>query len=90
MASACRIVFIRVPDTPALGRTNRYFDPVPGAIRADLAGVGLDVSKADRLDELVRQSLGTGLTQATTQDHARLASLLDPEHMISPVGDPAT
>lgn len=89
ISSACRIIFIRVPDTPALGRTNRYLDPVPGAIRADLAGMGLDVPNSDRLDELVRQFLGTSLMQATTHDHARFAGLLDPEHMMSPVGDPA-
>jgi hypothetical protein len=34
LPSACRIVFIRVPDTPRLDGTNRYFDPVSAAIAA--------------------------------------------------------
>jgi hypothetical protein len=34
--------FIRVPDTPKLNATNRYFDAAPGAIAADLAGLGLE------------------------------------------------
>src|SRR5215472_1684604 len=36
LPSACRIIFIRVPDTPRLDATNRYFDPIPGSISADL------------------------------------------------------
>jgi len=40
LPSACRIVFIRVPDTPRLNRTNRYFESHPGAITADLADLG--------------------------------------------------
>lgn len=86
MASACRIVFIRVPDTPMLRRTNRYFDPIPGVISADLAELGLDIPEADRLDGLVREFLSTSLIQATAHDQARFSSLLDHEHMISSVG----
>jgi hypothetical protein len=50
LPSACRIVFIRVPDTPRLDATNRYFNPIAGAIGADLVELGLNIPDADRLD----------------------------------------
>ncbi len=68
LPSACRIVFIRVPDTPRLNRTNRYFESHPGAITAD------------RLDALTRSFLGTSANQVTPQDYAAFASLLDHAH----------
>ncbi len=81
LPSACRIVFIRVPDTPRLDGTNRYFDPVPGAIAADLVALGLNVPEADRLDAFTREFLGTSPNQVTTQDQAMFASMLDREHL---------
>jgi hypothetical protein len=42
LPAASRILFIRVPDTPKLNATNRYFDAAPGAIAADLVGLGLE------------------------------------------------
>jgi hypothetical protein len=79
--SACRIVFIRVPDTPRLDRTNRYFDPVPGVVAADLVELGLDVPEADRLDAFTRAFLGATPNQVTTQDQATFASMLDRGHL---------
>jgi hypothetical protein len=81
LPSASRIVFIRVPDTPRLDGTNRYFDPVPGAIAADLVALGLNVPEADRLDAFARQFLGAGPNQVTMQDQAMFASMLDREHL---------
>ena len=63
LPSASRIVFIRVPDTPRLDGTNRYFDPVPGAIAADLVALGLNIPEADRLDAFTREFLGTVRTR---------------------------
>ena len=81
LPSACRIVFIRVPDTPRLDGTNRYFDPVPGAIATDLVALGLNVPEADRLDAFTREFLGTRPNQVTTQDQATFASMLDRQHL---------
>jgi hypothetical protein len=77
LPSASRIVFIRVPDTPRLNGTNRYFDPVPGAIAADLADLGVNVSEPDRLDTFTRAFVGANPNQVTTQDQATFASMLD-------------
>ena len=74
-------MFIRVPDTPRLDGTNRYFDPVPGAIAADMVALGLNVPEADRLDAFTREFLGTRPNQVTTQDQAMFASMLDREHL---------
>ena len=81
LPSACRIIFIRVPDTPLLDGTNRYFDPAPGAIAADLVDLGVNVPEADRLDAFTREFLGTHPNQVTTQDQATFASMLDREHL---------
>jgi hypothetical protein len=81
LPSSCRIIFIRVPDTPRLNATNRYFDPVPGAIAFDLVELGLNVPEADRLDAFAREFLGTSPNQVTTQDQATFASMLDREHL---------
>jgi hypothetical protein len=81
LQSACRIVFIRVPDTPRLDGTNRYFDPVPGAVAADLAGLGLHVRETDRLDAFMREFLGTAPIQVTTQHQGAFADMLDREHL---------
>jgi hypothetical protein len=77
LPSASRIVFIRVRDTPRLEGTNRYLDPVPGVIAADLADLGMNAPEADRLDALTRTFVGTTPTQVTTQDQATFASILD-------------
>jgi hypothetical protein len=81
LPSASRIVFIRVPDTPRIDGTNRYFDPVPGAIAADLVDLGFDVPEADRLDAFARAFLGGGPNQVTAQDQATFASMLDGQHL---------
>ena len=81
LPSACRIAFIRVPDTSKLNHTNRYFDPVPGVVAADLVDLGIDISEADRLDALTREFLGTGPDQVTIQDQAMFATMLDRAHL---------
>lgn len=81
LPTACRIVFIRVPDTPKLDRTNRYFDAAPGAIAADLADLGLDVAEADALDAFARGFVGALPTQATAEDQAHFAGFLDRQHL---------
>jgi hypothetical protein len=81
LPSACRIVFIRVPDTPRLDGTNRYFDPIPGSVAADLEGLGLAVPDADRLDTFTREFLGTAPIQATPQHQGAFAGILDREHL---------
>ena len=59
LPSASRIVFIRVPDTPGLDGSNRFFDPAPGTIAADLVDLGVTISEADRLDSFTRKFVGT-------------------------------
>lgn len=81
LPSAVRIIFIRVPDTPALNATNRYLAPAPGAVVDDLATLGLGIRDADTLDALVRAFLGEAPAQVTTQDQAALADLLDREYL---------
>lgn len=81
LPTACRIVFIRVPDTPKLDATNRYVDPVAGAVAADLADLGLAVAEAGRLDAFAREFLGTLPTQTTPEDQARFAGILDRHHL---------
>lgn len=81
LASMSRIVFIRVRDTPRLDGTNRYFDPVPGAIAADLVDLGVNISEGARLDALTREFVGTIPNQVTPQDQATFASMLDREHL---------
>jgi hypothetical protein len=79
LPSACHIVFVRVPETPRLADTNRYFDPVPGAVAADLAALGVHVPEADRFDAVTRAFLGSGPNQVTTEDQAIFAGMLDRE-----------
>jgi hypothetical protein len=81
LPSASRIVFIRVRDTSRLDGTNRFFDPVPGAIAADLADLGIDIPEARRLDSFTREFVGTRPNQVTTQDQATFASMLDHQHL---------
>jgi len=70
-----------VPDTPRLDATNRYFDPDPGAIAADLADLGFKVPEADRLDAFTRGFIGMGPNQVTAQDEATFAGMLDSQHL---------
>ena len=83
LPSTCRIVFVRVPDTPRLNGSNRYFDPVPGAIAADLADLGVSIPEADRLDTFARAFVGTSPDQVTTQDQATFAAMLDRQHLVA-------
>ena len=80
LPSACRIVFIRVPDTPMLNRTNRYFESIPAPSRPTSRISGVNAQEADRLDALTRSFLGTSANQVTPQDYAAFASLLDHAH----------
>ena len=79
LPSASRIVFIRVPDTPKLEDSNRFFEPAPGTIAADLVDLGVSIAEADRLDAFTRTFVGSNPMQVTPQDQAAFASLLDPE-----------
>lgn len=81
LPSASRIVFVRVRDASRLDSTNRFFDPVPGAIAADLADLGLDIPEARRLDSFAREFVGTRPDQVTTQDQTTFASMLDLLHL---------
>jgi hypothetical protein len=81
LPSACHIIFIRVPDTPRLNATNRYFDPVVGSIATDLLDLSLTVPEADHLDALTREFLGTTPIQATTEHQRMFAAILDREHL---------
>jgi hypothetical protein len=81
LPSACRIVFVRVPETARLDATNRYFDPVPGAIAADLADLGMNLPEADRFDTVTRAFLGAWPNQVASQDQAAFASMLDRAHL---------
>ena len=66
-----------MPDAPKLNDTNRFFEPVAGAIAADLVDLGVDLPEADRLDAFIREFVGTTPIQATPQDQTTLANLLD-------------
>jgi hypothetical protein len=79
LPSACRTIFVRVPETPRLASTNRYFDPVPGAIAADLADLGTDIPEADRFDTFTRGVLAACPEQAMTEDLATFVGMLDRE-----------
>ena len=81
LPSASRIIFIRVPDTPALDGTNRFFHPAPGTIAADLVDLGVNIPEADRLDAFARNFVGTHPNQVTPQDQATFSSMLDREHL---------
>ena len=81
LPSACRIVFIRVSETPRLDATNRYLGPGPGTIAADLADLGINIPEAARFDSFTQVFLGTSPNQVTTQDQATFASMLDREHL---------
>ncbi len=70
-----------MPDTPGLDGSNRFFDPAPGTIAADLVDLGVTISEADRLDSFTRKFVGTHPAQVTTQDQATFASMLDREHL---------
>jgi hypothetical protein len=81
LPSACRIAFIRVPETPRLDATNRYLEPAPGAIAADLADLGVTLAEAGRFDAVAREFLGASPIQVTAQDQAGFADMLDHEYL---------
>lgn len=81
LPSASRIVFVRAPDTPLLAQTNRYFNPDPGAIAADLIELGLKLPEADALDAFTRAFLRDAPLHVSTQDQAAFARILDREHL---------
>jgi hypothetical protein len=81
LPSACRILFVRVPDTPELEAGNRYLEPASGAIAADLRGLGVNIAEAAPMETLARGFLGSGPEQVTAEDQSRFASLLDPPHL---------
>lgn len=77
LPSASRIVFVRVPDTPVLTGSNRYFELAPGVVGADLQALGVAADAAEGVDEIARAFLGATLDQVTQQDQAMFASILD-------------
>ena len=77
LPSACRVVFVRVPDTAGLDRSNRYLDPAPGAIAADLRALGVEGPGPRLLDAFARDFLAAPPDQVTARDQAALAGLLD-------------
>jgi hypothetical protein len=81
LPSACRIVFVRVPDSPRLDATNRYFAPDQGAVANDVAELGLTVPEAARFDEFTRAFLGVTPNQVNGDDQANFASMLDIQHL---------
>ncbi|MFT8243735.1 hypothetical protein [Roseomonas sp. BN140053] len=81
LPSACRIAFVRVPETPRLDGSNRYLEPVPGAVAADLADLGASPVEAGRFDALLRDFLGASPVQVTTQHQASFAGLLDRQYL---------
>ena len=81
LPSASRIVIIRVPETPQLDASNRYFHPSPGAIVADLADLGFNIPDPGRLDAVAREFIGTTPNQVTSQEQAAFASMLDREFL---------
>lgn len=81
LPSACRIAFIRVPETPRLDAGNRYLEPAPGAIAADLAELGVTLAEAGRFDAVTREFLGANPIQVTAQHQAGFADMLDHEYL---------
>jgi hypothetical protein len=81
LPSACRIIFVRVPETTQLDTTNCYLDPGPGTIATDLAGLGVNLAEADRFDVLSREFLSASPIQVTSQDQATFSGMLDREHL---------
>lgn len=77
LPSASRILCVRVPDDPALDRSNRYMAPAPGAIAADLQASGLPMTTAGDFDAAVREFLRPAPDQVTSRDHAAFADMLD-------------
>jgi hypothetical protein len=81
LPSASRIVFIRVQETPKLDDSNRFFEPAPGTIAADLMDLGVSIAEADRLDSFTRKFVGSNPMQVTPQDQVAFASMLDRERL---------
>lgn len=81
LPSACRIALIRVPEAPRLDSSNRYLQPLPGAIAADLADLGVTPAEAGSFDAFIRDFLGASPIQVTTQHQATLASMLDRQYL---------
>ena len=63
--------------------SNRFFEPAPGTIAADLVDLGVSIAEADRLDAFTRTFVGSNPMQVTPQDQAAFASLLDPERPVT-------
>ncbi|MBP0494313.1 hypothetical protein [Roseomonas indoligenes] len=78
--SACRIALVRVPETPRLDASNRYLEPLPGAIASDLSELGVSLTEADSFDAFSRTFLGESPLQVTTQQ-AAFASMLDRQYL---------
>ena len=83
MVAAIRLPhrFCSRTETTRLDTTNRYFDPAPGAIAADLADLGMKLPEADRFDAFTREFLGAWPNQVASQDQATFASMLDRAHL---------
>ena len=83
LPSACRVVIVRVPAEDPLESSNRYLDADPAMISADLAALGVPLSRGG-LASLITDFLRTGLDQVTPADRARFAALLDPAQLSPP------
>jgi hypothetical protein len=78
--TAVRLLAVRVSDTAALRRSNRYLRPGQDTIAADLAALGVPVLDPGALEEAARAALGRGeeLVDAVPFSvQVRLAELLD-------------
>jgi hypothetical protein len=76
--TSSRFAAVRVPEGTPLDATNRYFEPVPGAIAADLAALGLPAAACPAVETAVRGVLGgSPVNQLPLSDHAALADAAD-------------
>lgn len=81
--SASRVVMIRVPARESLDATNRYVDPDPGVVAADLEALGLVPDAPERVDRIVREFLVSNrdVDQVDSSLQSALAAELDPCHL---------
>lgn len=89
LPSACRVVFIRVSETPMLNLTNRYLTSAPGAIAADLLALGVSIPDTDKLDGFARDFVGERPDQVTLHDQTLFASMLDRQFLQFNDGSPS-
>ena len=79
LPSASRFLAVRVTDTAGLAASNRYVDPAPGFLTADLAGLGVKPREARALDDLAGGFFAEGAASVTPAMQEAFTELLDPE-----------